>query len=200
MSYTIYPFKELKREQLPEIATLHLDDHGLLTQLGYPFVLRYFEIVLQDKRVVGVIAKDDQNGKVIGYNIASPEPSKLTSQLTNDKIWFIKEIIKVIFTHPSSFIQLIVSSFTIKSQMEDEADAIESLYLTIDENYRGQKVGRTLQQGLFDEALKAGYKRIVGSIETWNEASIKMCQSNGFVIKKTFREGKFIRHRIEKIL
>ena len=200
MSYTIYPLKELKTDQLPEIATLHLGDHGLLTQLGYPFVLRYFEIVLKDNRVVGVIAKDDQNGKLIGYNIASPEPSSLTSQLTDDKVWFIKEIIKVIFIHPSAFIQLIVSSFTIKSQMEDEADAIESLYLTIDENYRGQKVGRTLQQGLFDEARKAGYKRIVGSIETWNEASIKMCQSNGFVIKKTFREGKFIRHRIEKIL
>ena len=163
-------------------------------------MLRYFEIVLKDNRVVGVIAKDDQNGKLIGYNIASPEPSSLTSQLTDDKVWFIKEIIKVIFIHPSAFIQLIVSSFTIKSQMEDEADAIESLYLTIDENYRGQKVGRTLQQGLFEEARKAGYKRIVGSIETWNEASIKMCQSNGFVIKKTFREGKFIRHRIEKIL
>lgn len=200
MSYTIYPFKELKKEQLPDIAALHLGDHGLLTQLGYPFVLHYFEIVLKDNRVVGVIAKDDQNGKLIGYNIASPEPSSLTSQLTKDKTWFIKEIIKVIFTHPSAFIQLVVSSFTIKSQMEDEADAIESLYLTIDEAYRGQKVGRTLQQGLFEEARKAGYKRIVGSIETWNEASIKMCQSNGFVIKKTFREGKFIRHRIEKIL
>src|SRR5688572_20048254 len=200
MSYTIYPLKELKSEQLPQIARLHLDDHGLLTQLGYPFVLRYFEIVRSDKSVVGVIAKDDQTGRIIGYNVAAPQPAALTSQLTDDKVWFIKEIFKVIFTRPSAFIQLIVSSLTIKSQMEDEADAIESLYLTIDEAYRGQKVGRTLQQGLFEEARKAGYQRIVGSIETWNEASIKMCQSNGFVIKRTFREGKFIRHRIEKIL
>lgn len=200
MSYTIYPLKELKSEQLPEIARLHLDDHGLLTQLGYPFVLRYFEIIRSDKNVVGVIAKDDQTGRIIGYNVASPQPAALTSQLIDDKVWFIREILKVIFTRPSAFIQLIVSSLTIKSQMEDEADAIESLYLTIDESYRGQKVGRTLQQGLFEEARKAGYKRIVGSIETWNEASIKMCQSNGFVIKRTFREGKFIRHRIEKIL
>jgi GNAT superfamily N-acetyltransferase len=200
MSYTIYPLKELKLEQLPEIARLHLDDHGLLTQLGYPFVLRYFEIVRNDKSMVGVIAKDDQTGKIIGYNVAAPQPAALTSQLTDDKVWFIKEIFKVIFTRPSAFIQLTVSSLTIKSQMENEADAIESLYLTIDESYRGQKVGRTLQQGLFEEARKAGYQRIVGSIETWNEASIKMCQSNGFVIKRTFREGKFIRHRIEKIL
>jgi GNAT superfamily N-acetyltransferase len=200
MSYTIYPFKQVLPEQLPEIAQLHLDDHGLLTQLGYPFVLRYFEIAWKEPSVIGVIAKDDQTGKLIGYNIASPEPAALTSQLTDGKTWFIKEILKVIFTRPSAFIQLLVSSLTIKTQMEDEPNAIESLYLTIDENYRGQKVGRTLQLGLFEEARRAGYKRIVGSIETWNEASIKMCQSNGFVIKKTFREGKFIRHRIEKIL
>jgi GNAT superfamily N-acetyltransferase len=200
MSYTIYALDKLKPEQLPEIATLHLGDHGLLTQLGYPFVLRYFEMALKDNRVIGVFAQDNETGRVIGYNLASAEPAALTGQLTNDKVWFTKEIIKVILTHPSAFIQLIVSSLTIKSQMEDESDSIESIYLTVDENYRGQKVGRTLQQGLFDEARKAGYKRIVGSIETWNEASIKMCQSNGFVIRKTFREGKFIRHRIEKIL
>lgn len=200
MSYTIYALNKLKPEQLPEIATLHLEDHGLLTQLGYPFVLRYFEMALKDNRAIGVFAQDNETGKVIGYNLASAEPAALTAQLSNDKVWFIKEIIKVILTHPSAFIQLIVSSLSIKSQMEDETDSIESIYLTVDENYRGQKVGRTLQQGLIDEARKAGYKRIVGSIETWNEASIKMCQSNGFVIRKTFREGKFIRHRIEKIL
>lgn len=200
MNYTIKPLNELQPSQLNEIARLHLQDHGLLSQLGFPFVLQYFKIVLKDKSVTGVFATDNQTGDIIGYNIASTNPASLTSQLTDDKAWFIKEIVKVIFTRPAAFLQLIVSSVTIKSQMEDENDATESLYLTVDENYRGQKIGRTLQQALFEEARKAGFKRIVGSIETWNEASIKMCLSNGFVIKKTIREGKFIRHRIEKIL
>jgi RimJ/RimL family protein N-acetyltransferase len=200
MSYTIHPLKDIPPSQLTQLATLHLEDHGLLSQLGYPFVLKYFEIVHKDKRAIGVYAQDDQTGKLIGYNIAHPKPETLTSQLTNDRGWFIKEMLKVILAHPSAFIQLLVSSKTIKKQMQNESDAIESLYLTIDNEYRGQKIGRTLQQALFEEARKAGYKRIVGSIETWNEASIRMCQSNGFVITKTFREGKFTRHRIEKIL
>ena len=200
MSYTIHPLKNIPPSQLTQLATLHLEDHGLLSQLGYPFVLKYFEIVNKDKRTIGVYAQDDQTGKLIGYNIAHPEPETLTSQLTNDRGWFIKEMLKVILTHPSAFIQLLVSSKTIKTQMQNESDAIESLYLTIDNKYRGQKIGRALQQALFEEARKADYKRIVGSIETWNEASIRMCQSNGFVITKTFREGKFTRHRIEKIL
>jgi GNAT superfamily N-acetyltransferase len=200
MKISIHPLKEFPRELLPQLATLHLDDHGLLSQLGYPFVLRYFEIVLRDGRAVGVYALDDETGRLIGYNIAHPQPDSLTGQLPGDRIWFAKEIIKVFFTRPAAFLQLVISSRTIKTQLQDEPDAIESLYLTIDEKYRGQKVGRTLQQALFEEVRKTGYKRIVGSIETWNEASIRMCQSNGFTITKTFREGKFTRHRIEKIL
>ena len=124
MSYTIYPLRDLKPEQLPEMAKLHLEDHGLLAQLGNSLISRYFEIVLKDNRVVGVIAIDDQTKRLIGYNIASPEPSSLNSQLTNNKLWFIKEIIKVIFTRPSAFIQLVI--LTINSHIEDEADAVES--------------------------------------------------------------------------
>jgi GNAT superfamily N-acetyltransferase len=200
MKYTIHPLSNLPHELLPELAALHLEDHGLLSQLGYPFVLRYFETVYKDRFVLCVYAQDDNTGKLIGYNIAHPEPGTLTTQLTKDNVWFVKEIVKVIFTHPAALIQLIISSRAIKTQMQNEADAIESLYLTIDTQYRGQKIGRALQEGLFEEARKAGYKRIVGSIETWNKPSIRMCQSNGFVIKYTFHEGKFTRYRIEKIL
>jgi GNAT superfamily N-acetyltransferase len=200
MSYTIRPLHELKPEQLHELAALHRQDHGLLSQLGHPFIFRYFETALRDRRMIGVFAQDDQSGRLIGYNVASPDPAWHTSQLTNDKAWFLREIVKVLFTRPTAFLQLVVSSLTIKTQMKDEAEAVESLYLTVDENYRGQKIGRTLQQAFIEEARKAGYKRIVGSVETRNEASLRMCLSNGFVVKRTFREGRFIRHRIEKIL
>ena len=198
MSYTIHPLKGFPLDQISALASLHLEDHGLLSQLGYPFVLRYFERALKDESTIGVYALDGE--KLIGYNLAHPRPDSLISKLTEERGWFIKNIFKVIFTRPSAFVQLLVSSLSIKTQMQNEADAVESIYLTIHADYRGQKVGRTLQQALFDEARKAGYKRIVGSVEIWNEASLRMCQSNGFVIIKTFREGKFTRHRIEKIL
>jgi RimJ/RimL family protein N-acetyltransferase len=169
--------------------------------LGYPFVEKYFEIVYADKRVVAVYAQNDDTGELIGYNIASPEPAALTNQLTKDKAWFIGQIIKAAFTHPLAILQLVVSSLTIQSQQNQiEPDSIESLYLTISPNYRGKGMGKIIQQGLFKAVREAGYKRIVGSIEISNEASLRMCLSNGFTITKTFREGKYTRHRIEKIL
>lgn len=200
MTYSIHRLQELPPSKVNRLAEIHMGDHGLLSELGFPFVLRYFEIALRNEEMVGVYAQDDETGGLIGYNIASPRPVMLTSQLTSDRKWFLKQILGVALKRPSAFTQLVISSLTIRNQMEGEADAIESLYLTVDDKYQGQKVGRTLQRALIEEARKAGYKRIVGSVEARNEPSIRMCLSNGFTIKKTFREGKYLRYRIEKIL
>jgi RimJ/RimL family protein N-acetyltransferase len=200
MTYTIHNLRELAPSKVTRLAEIHMGDHGLLSELGFPFVLRYFEIALKDEGVIGVYALDDVTGDLIGYNIASPKPAELTSQLTTDRKWFMKQILGVVLKRPSAFFQLVISSLAVRNQMEGEADAIESLYLTVDDKYQGQKVGRTLQQALIEQARLAGYKRIVGSVETRNIPSLRMCLSNGFTIKKTFREGKYTRYRIEKVL
>jgi len=200
LTYTIHRLQELSPSKVSRLAEIHMGDHGLLSELGFPFVLRYFEIALKSEGVIGVYAQDEGSGDLIGYNIASSKPAMLTSQLTDDRKWFMKQILGVALKRPSAFFQLVISSLTIRNQMEGEADAIESLYLTVDDKYQGQKVGRTLQGALIEEARMAGYKRIVGSIETRNIPSLRMCLSNGFTIKKTFREGKYNRYRIEKIL
>jgi len=201
MKYTIHNLRELDPKLLPMLAEIHMGDHGLLSELGYPFVERYFQIVYASQGVVAVYAQDDETGELIGYNIAATEPAALTGQLTEDRMWFIKQILKTALTRPLAILQLVVSSLTIQNQQNQiEPDSIESLYLTISPNYRGKGMGKTIQQGLFAAVREAGYKRIVGSVEVTNEASLKMCLSNGFTITKTFREGKYTRHRIEKIL
>ncbi len=197
MNYTLHDLKKISPEWLPRLAEIHMGDRGLLSRLGYPFVLRYFEIAYKAPHVIGVVAQDDETGELIGYGIASPQPESLTSQLTNDKSWFIKEIIKLFFTRPHVFVQLIISSITIKSQMNNEADAIECVYFSVDPKYRGQKLGRTLQKALMNKSREAGYKKMFASIETWNKASLAATKSNGFTIAKTFREGIYYRYRME---
>ncbi|MBI5962039.1 MAG: N-acetyltransferase [Chloroflexi bacterium] len=200
MNYTLHNLTELDRALLPRLAEIHMGDRGLLSKLGFPFVLRYFEIAYKDPRVIGVYAQDDETGELIGYGIASPEPESLTSQLTHDKSWFIKQIIKILFTRPHVFIQLIISSITIKGQMNNDTEAIECVYFSVDPKYRGQKIGRTLQKALMDGGRAAGYKKIFASIETWNKASLSATLANGFTIVKTFREGMYHRHRLESKL
>ncbi|HRQ22653.1 MAG TPA: GNAT family N-acetyltransferase [Anaerolineales bacterium] len=199
MSHTLYSLTTLPTDQLPRIAEIHLGDAGLLSKLGYPFVLRYFENAVKDERAFGFYAQDVETKEIMGFSLASPEPSALTSQLTEDKAWFVKQIIKVIFTRPLAFLQMVISSITISGQMY-EPNSIECVYFTVHPKFRGHGLGRSLQKALMDEGRKRGYKKIYASVETWNIASLKATQANGFRIVKTFREGMYHRHRLESEL
>lgn len=200
MSHTLHPLAEISPALMPRIAEIHMGDAGLLSKLGYPFVLRYFEMAVKDSRAFGFYAKEPETGEIMGFSLASPEPSALTANLTKDRGWFIRQVLKLIFTRPHIFIQMVVSSITIQGQMENDPGAIECVYFTVDPKFRGHKLGRTLQNALMEEGRKRGYKKIFASIETWNIASLKATQANGFTITKTFREGIYHRHRLESKL
>lgn len=199
MPHTLRPLKTIPSEKLSRIAEIHMGDAGLLSKLGYPFVLQYFENVIKDERAFGFYAQDDKTGEIMGFSLASPEPSSLTSKLTEDKSWFIKNILYVIFARPLAFLQMVISSITIRGQMY-EPNTIECVYFTVDPKFRGHGLGRSLQKALMDEGRKQGYKKIYASVETWNIASLKATQANGLKIIKTFREGIYYRHRLESEL
>ena len=199
MAYTFHPLASIPSVLLPRIAEIHMGDAGLLSKLGYPFVLRYFENAIKDEQAFGFYAQEDETGEIMGFSLASPEPSSLTSKLTEDKAWFARNILKVIATRPAAFLQMLVSSVTIRGQMY-EPNTIECVYFTVDPKYRGRGLGRELQKSLMDEGRKRGYKKIYASVETWNIASLKATQANGFRIIRTFREGIYYRHRLESEL
>ncbi|MBN8581361.1 MAG: N-acetyltransferase [Anaerolineae bacterium] len=199
MPYKLHFLNSIPVKLLPRISEIHLSDAGLLSKLGYPFVLRYFENAIKDERAFGFYAQDDETNEIMGFSLASPEPSSLTSKLTADKGWFIRNILKVIFTRPMAFLQMVISSITIRGQMY-EPNTIECVYFTVDSKFRGRGLGRSLQKALMDEGRKRGYKKIYASVETWNIASLKATQANGFKIIKTFREGLYHRHRLESEL
>lgn len=196
MAYKLYTLQSIPAHLLPRIALIHLGDAGLLSKLGFPFVMRYFENAVKDEKAFGFYVKDDETGEIMGFSLASPEPSALTFKLAEDKDWFIRNIIKAIFTRPLAFLQMLISSLTIRGQMY-EPNTIECVYSTVDPKYRGRGLGRALQKALMDEGRKRGYKKIYASVETRNIASLKATQANGFRIIKTFREGIYHRHRLE---
>ncbi|WKZ38047.1 MAG: GNAT family N-acetyltransferase [Anaerolineales bacterium] len=199
MNYTLYPLKDNNPGLLSRVAEIHMGDAGLLSRLGYPFVFRYFENAIQDKRTFGFYAQDDKTGEIMGFSLASPEPSALTSKLTKDRPWFIRNILKVILTRPLAFLQMLISSITIRGQMV-EPNTIECVYFTVEPGFRRRGLGRALQKALMNESRKQGYKKMYASVETWNIASLKATQANGFTIVKTFREGMYHRHRLESKL
>jgi GNAT superfamily N-acetyltransferase len=200
IDFTVHPIQEITPALLADLARLHhAEDTGLLSDFGYEVVLRYYEGVLKDERVIGFYALSNE-GKLIGYNIGSPDPAALTSRLTENKPWFVRQILRMMFMHPISFLQLIISSITVKNQMQGETESIESIYLTVDPTLRGRGIGRRIEQVFMQACREAGYKYIVGSIQTYNVSSVAMTTANGFKIEKTFREGFYKRYRIRLTL
>ena len=194
---SIKKIQELDEKFLPRVARLHVQVmKGLITDLGAAFAEKYYQAAVHDPKVLGFTAFSEE-GELVGYIIGTPSPSDLTSQLTKPLSWFARQALKLLFTRPGTFFQMIASGLSVKGQMEDESDAIEFVYIGVDPKTRGQGIGLQLQQTLMKASKDAGYKRILLSIETWNEASIQLTKKDGFTVKQTFREGGYHRHRME---
>jgi GNAT superfamily N-acetyltransferase len=174
--------------------------HGLLSEMGYPFVFRYFQLCVEDPSVIGFYALSETGG-LIGYVNGTPKPGELNSRLTRPLPWFAWQCLRLLFTHPRALWQAVVSSLTISKQISEEGtDAIEVVYMSVDPNARGQGLGRILMQAFHDAAREAGYKRVTGSQELDNKVGIDLLYSMGYRVKYFFREGGYDRQRIELIL
>jgi GNAT superfamily N-acetyltransferase len=200
MKYTIYPIQQIDPLLLPKVARLHEASlRILLSDMGYPFVLRYFEIASKHPSVIGFYAMSDSN-ELIGYMIGVPKPNEINSQLTKPLPWFLGQCVRLLFTHPRVLMQAIISATTLSKQVASEEDAIEAVYMSVDPKARGLGLGRAFMNTFHDACRAAGYKRVMGSQELGNDASIDLLASLGYKVIYIFREGRYHRQRIELLL
>lgn len=200
MSHTLHPIHEIDPTLIAPMAKLHESAlHGLLSEMGYPFVYRYFQLCVEDPSVIGFCALSE-TGDLIGYVNGTPKPGELNSRMTRPLTWFAWQCLRLLFTRPRVLWQAVVSSLTISKQMTEEPGAIEVVYMSVDAKARGQGLGRILMQAFHDAAREAGYKRVTGSQELDNKVGIDLLYSMGYRVKYLFREGGYDRQRIELIL
>ena len=200
MKYSLHPIHEIDPALIAPMAKLHQSAlHGLLSEMGYPFVYRYFQLCVEDSSVIGFHALSETSD-LIGYVVGTPKPEELNSRLTKPLSWFAGQCLRLLFTHPRVLWQAVVSSLTLSKQMSDETGAIEVVYMSVDPAARGQGLGRVLMRAFHDASREAGYKRVTGSQELENKVSINLLYSMGYRVKYFFREGGYDRQRIELIL
>ena len=200
MKNGLLPIRQIDPALLPAVARLHRSALPiLLSDMGYPFVLRYFQIAVTDPSVIGFYALSDA-GDLIGYVIGSPNPGRITSRLTRPLPWFIGQCLRLLFTRPALLWQAAVSSRTVSDQWSAAGDAIEVSYMSVDPQARGRGLGRALMTAFHDASRAAGYRRVLGSQELGNDTSIHLLTDLGYKVKYTFREGHYHRQRIELLL
>ena len=200
MKYERIPLSKLEDDQLKQLAQLHHSVmHTLLADLGLPMILRYYQTARSDNSVVGICTLD-RSKKIIGWAMGSPRPDRINSALRSPLLWFAFQILRVLFTRPIIFFQLISSVLSSSAETEMKSDGIELTYIGVAADQRGKGVGKVLLNAFIEMSRKAGYQSLILSVEKDNEPAIALYQKAGFKIIKTFSEGRYERHRMELIL
>ena len=200
MDPELIALSQLKDDQPKQLAELHHSVmHTLLSDLGLPIVLRYYQVARSDNSVIGICAQDSSN-KIIGWAIGSPHPDRINSALSSSLLWFAFQMLRIMFTRPRVLLQLISSVFSSSSETEMKSDAIELTYIGVAANQRGKGLGKDLLNAFVKASKEKGYRSVVLSVETENGSAFTLYKNAGFKITKTFSEGRYERHRMELIL
>lgn len=200
MSYELVPLSQLKEADLKQLAEFHHSVmHTLLSDLGLPIVLRYYQTARSDSSVIGICAINSSN-EIVGWATGSSHPDRINSSLRKPLPWFAAQMFRVIFTRPLVLLQLFSSVFSSSAETEMDGAEIELTYIGVVPSQRGKGLGKKLLNAFMESSSSNGYRSIVLSVETDNSAAIAFYERSGFKITRTYSEGRYQRHRMELIL
>ena len=200
MDHDLVPLPDLNEEGVKRLAVLHHSVmHTLLSDLGLPFVLRYYQIARSDSSVIGLCAINSSN-EVLGWVMGSPHPDRINSGLQTPIPWFMIQMLRVMVSRPLVLLQLISSVLSSSAETEVKGNVIELTYIGVDPNQRAKGLGRKLLEAFIESSLSNGYRSVLLSVEKENLPAIALYEKAGFRIVKTFSEGRYQRHRMELML
>ena len=200
MEYRLVEFSDLRDDQIKSLALLHHSVmHTLLSDLGLPFVWRYYQIAQVDPNVIGFCAISS-SGEVLGWAMGSPHPDRITSQLRSPLSWFLLQMSRISLTRPIVLWQLISSVFSSSNLADVKEGAIELTYIGVADPQKRMGLGKALLNTFIEESRSRGYRSVVLSVEKENSAAFSLYEKAGFKVINTFSEGRYQRHRMELTL
>lgn len=195
MNHKLIPLSPLNDDQIKGLARLHHRVmHSLLTDLGLPFVEKYYQIACNDPSVTGMCAVDN-GGNPLGWAVGSPTPNQVARRMREAWMWFIIQMLRVSLTRPTLIRQLVASARS--SSVEMNEGAIELTYIGVDASVRKQGLGHALLSAFIEAARAKNFSTVELSVEAANADAIALYTKAGFAIIASFKEGAFDRHRME---
>lgn len=197
MAHNLISLGELDDEQVLELARLHhAVMYSLLTELGLPFLERYYQLAQKDGNVIGFCAVSE-SGTPLGWVTGSPNPEQLNGRLRKPMTWFVLQMLRLLFTHPWALWQLVSSAISSSDQSNIKDNAIELTYIGVSRKQTGNGIGTKLIDNFLTASREAGYHSVILSVEVDNQPAIALYKKTGFEIIRTFSEGRYQRHRME---
>jgi ribosomal protein S18 acetylase RimI-like enzyme len=198
MDYSLIELSQLTDTELQQLAVLHRSVmHSLLSDLGLPFILRYYRIARADRDVLGFCARS-ASGDVLGWAMGSAHPDGINGQLRSPLAWFLFQMLRLTLTRPIVLWQLISSLASRQAEMKP--GAIELTYIGVAREQEGRGLGKRLLNAFIEASRSRRYRSVVLSVEKDNLPAISLYEKSGFTTVATFREGRYLRHRMELAL
>lgn len=198
MTYNVIALAQMSSDQIRNLARLHRRVlHSLLSDLGAPFLERYYRLARADSSVIGMCALSAE-GNPLGWVVGSPQPEQIARRMSEARGWFIIYMLRVLVTNPKTIWQVAVSSSSTSVPLKP--GAIELTYLGVDESTRKKGLGRELLSAFIEAARGKGFTSVELSVEAGNAAAIALYTRAGFRVARSHMEGAFDRHRMELIL
>ena len=200
MAYELLGLSQLDEDDIKRLAMLHYSVmHSLLSNLGLPMVLRYYQVARDDPAVIGLCAVST-SGEILAWALGSPHPDLINSRLRTPLTWFLFQMLRLTLTRPFILWQLMSSVFNLSNRFYIESGAIELTYIGVASNQRGKGLGEDLLNSFIEASRSTGYRSIVLSVETANKPAMALYEKMDFRIVQTFSEGRYKRHRMELAL
>jgi ribosomal protein S18 acetylase RimI-like enzyme len=200
MEYELLRLSQLDDDGMRRLAALHHSVmRTLLSDLGLPMVLRYYQVARSDPLVIGLCALSS-SGEMLGWALGSPHPDRLNSRLRTPLAWFLSQMLRLAFTRPLVLRQLISSVLRSFTHQDMEPGAIELTYIGVASDQRGKGWGKELLNAFIEASRLDGYRLVIISVEMENTSAVALYKKAGFRIIKTSWEGRYQRHRMELVL
>lgn len=196
MEQTLIPFNQMDAAGLAQLAGLHVQVmHTLLSELGEPLVLRYYQAAQKQPGIIGLCALG-KNGEVEGWAMGSPDPPALNARLRQPLGWFAGQMLRLALTRPAALWHLLGSLLNASAANALAHGEIELTYIGVAPAAQGHGLGGILLGEFCSAARKAGYTSTALSVETDNPAALRLYTRSGFQVTRAFREGRFERQRM----
>jgi len=200
MDYALVEFSQLDTDGINHLAALHHSVmQTLLSDVGLPMVLRYYQVAQSDPSVIGICAIAP-SGDMLGWALGSPHPDSINSHLRTPFSWFLFQMLRLTLTRPLILWQLISSVLGSSGQTDMKIGAIELTYIGVASHQRNKGLGGKLLDAFTETSRLAGHHSVVLSVEMENAPAIALYEKAGFKIIQSFSEGRYKRHRMELIL
>jgi ribosomal protein S18 acetylase RimI-like enzyme len=200
MDFELLGLSQLDEDGINRLAALHHSVmQTLLSDLGLPMVLRYYQVARDDRSVIGICAVSP-SGEMLGWALGSPHPDLINSRLSTPFTWFLSQMLRLTLIRPLVLWQLISSVLGSSGHPNMKSGAIELTYIGVAPNQRNKGLGRELLDAFREASRSAGHRSIVLSVEMENAPAIALYEKKGFKIVQTFSEGRYQRHRMELVL